>query len=651
MLKRVIAGATVAVVTLLGVAATAQAKTARTAAAQPVQHVKVIDLHRAYAARLGHSKPGKIAGIVYPRGHRPKVAHKAVRKAATTCTEPNCPLVYGGGPVQHSPHVYLLLWGPHWSSDSNQKASASYLENFYAGLGVHPQDTWSTINTQYADSQGFPTFPGSVYEGAFQDISTPPAGVTQTQLASEADAFTSAEGVTDLNDAQIIIATQSGTCPQGFYSPSPCGSTSGYCAWHSASNEPYTNLPYLLDAGAGCGENFINAGTAGVHDGLSIVAGHEYAESITDPVPPTGWVDQSDTVSGGEIADKCAWGGQPWGGNDPFGNVTLSTGKFAMQSLWSNTANGCVMTGPVQDTVSVTSPGNQTGQTGGAVSLQAGGSSSGGHPLTWSATGLPAGLAINPSTGLITGTLSAPNVYTVTVSAGDTTGAANSAHFTWTVSCPSDTVTVTQPGSQSGKVGTPVSLQMHGTSSCGSPLTWSDSVLPAGLSINPVTGLITGTPTLADTYNVTVTAKDTGSISGSTSFTWTIAPGQTGHPIKGDHGKCLDDRGASTTNGNKIDIWTCNGTGAQSWTYTSSSTLSVLGSCLSDKHYTGAGTKLVLWSCIGNRNEQWTHRSNGEYVLATNGLCLTDPSGSTVNGTQVEIRACHDFADQRWSGP
>jgi Ricin-type beta-trefoil lectin domain len=77
----------------------------------------------------------------------------------------------------------------------------------------------------------------------------------------------------------------------------------------------------------------------------------------------------------------------------------------------------------------------------------------------------------------------------------------------------------------------------------------------------------------------------------------------------------------------------------------------VLGGCLSDKHYTGAGTKLVLWSCIGNRNEQWRHKSNGEYVLATNGLCLTDPSGSATNGTQVEIRACHDYRDQRWSGP
>jgi hypothetical protein len=124
-----------------------------------------------------------------------------------------------------------------------------------------------------------------------------------------------------------------------------------------------------------------------------------------------------------------------------------------------------------------------------------------------------------------------------------------------------------------------------------------------------------------------------------------------GHPIKGVHGVCLDDSGGRTSNGNKIDIWKCNGTGAQKWTLGSNGTLSVLGGCLADKRYTGAGTKLVLWACIGHRNEQWKHRSNGEFVLAAKGLCLTDPSGSAKNGTQVEIRACHDFKDQRWSGP
>ena len=44
-----------------------------------------------------------------------------------------------------------------------------------------------------------------------------------------------------------------------------------------------------------------------------MVAGHEYAESITDPFPDSGWYDSNDNVSGGEIGDKCAWGAGNWG--------------------------------------------------------------------------------------------------------------------------------------------------------------------------------------------------------------------------------------------------------------------------------------------------------------------------------------------------
>jgi subtilase family serine protease len=87
-----------------------------------------------------------------------------------------------------------------------------------------------------------------------------------------------------------------------------------------------------------------------------------------------------------------------------------------------------------------------------------------------------------------------------------------------------NTVTVTNPGNQTTTVGTAVSLQIHATDSAsGQTLTYSATGLPAGLSINSSTGLISGTPTTAATSNVTVTAKDTTGASGSTSFTWTIS--------------------------------------------------------------------------------------------------------------------------------
>ncbi|MEU3844273.1 putative Ig domain-containing protein [Streptomyces sp. NPDC028635] len=85
-----------------------------------------------------------------------------------------------------------------------------------------------------------------------------------------------------------------------------------------------------------------------------------------------------------------------------------------------------------------------------------------------------------------------------------------------------NTVTVTNPGSQSTATGSSASLQIHATDSAGAALTYSASGLPTGLSVNSSTGLISGTATTAGTYQVTVTAKDSTGASGSTSFTWTV---------------------------------------------------------------------------------------------------------------------------------
>ncbi|MFF8590889.1 M4 family metallopeptidase [Streptomyces sp. NPDC015220] len=82
---------------------------------------------------------------------------------------------------------------------------------------------------------------------------------------------------------------------------------------------------------------------------------------------------------------------------------------------------------------SVTNPGNQNGTVGTAVSLQIQASDPGGKTLTYSATGLPAGLTINSSTGRITGTPTTAGTSSVTVTAKNTDNATGTASFTWTV--------------------------------------------------------------------------------------------------------------------------------------------------------------------------------------------------------------------------
>lgn len=540
--------------TVFGFAAAAPAATAHTATSGPHRPpVYAINLHAAYLAALKHAKSHKKI-ILPPRG-----VHLPRKKGVLGCTEPDsCDLVYHGGPVQHSVKLYLLLWGPNWGTDPSQSASASYLESFYSGLGVQPQDNWSTITDQYSDGTGHPSFSGSVFVGTYQDTSTPPSGATQAQLTAESDAFDSAAGIPPgTTDAQVVIATQSGTCPQGF---AACGGN--YCAYHTSDDNsvPFTNMPYLLDAGTSCGENFISS----QYDGFSMIGGHEYAETITDPYPDSGWWDPSDPY-GGEIGDKCVWGGGNWGGSDPYGDVSLSTGSFAMQSLYSNASHGCVMSySQQQDTVTVTNPGNQSVYQSSLLDVQVKGSSSGGFALTWGASGLPAGLAISSGSGLISGQVkAAPGTYVVTVSASDTTGASASAVFDWAVNA------------------------------------------------------------------------DVGS-----------------NVKNASSGKCLNDYNGLITSGNPIVIWTCYANGPfDMFSHPSNpGELVVLGQCLTDPANGGAGTKQVIGPCTGASDQIWNHKINSEYVLQANGLCLTDPSGATLNGTQVQARTCQNYKDQHWTG-
>lgn len=92
------------------------------------------------------------------------------------------------------------------------------------------------------------------------------------------------------------------------------------------------------------------------------------------------------------------------------------------------------------------------------------------------------------------------------------------------------TVSVTNPGGQSGTVGAAISgVQIHATDSMsGQTLTFEATGLPAGLSINASSGLIIGTPTVPGTSSVAVTATDSAGVSGSASFTWTIGGGTGG---------------------------------------------------------------------------------------------------------------------------
>jgi len=172
----------------------------------------------------------------------------------------------------------------------------------------------------------------------------------------------------------------------------------------------------------------------------------------------------------------------------------------------------------------LTNPGNQTGVEGADVSLPVVATDADGDALAYSAEGLPPGLVINELTGVISGTLdySSAGQHNVAVSASDGY-LSDSKSFMWTVTETPRPPVVTNPGSQSSAEGASVSLPITATDPDGTPLTFSATGLPPGLSINPTTGVISGTLgyNAAGSYSVTVTASD-GSLSDSETFGWTV---------------------------------------------------------------------------------------------------------------------------------
>ncbi len=126
-----------------------------------------------------------------------------------------------------------------------------------------------------------------------------------------------------------------------------------------------------------------------------------------------------------------------------------------------------------------------------------------------------------------------------------------------------------------------------------------------------------------------------------------------GGAITGYAGLCLDDRSSSTANFNPIQVYTCNGSGAQQWTVVvAGSTLHVLGKCLDIAGGgTANGTLVDLYDCNNTAAQVWIPQSNGSLYNPQSNRCLDDTGWSTTPGTQVEIWDCTGGANQQWHLP
>ncbi|MYV96772.1 putative Ig domain-containing protein [Streptomyces sp. SID3343] len=258
--------------------------------------------------------------------------------------------------------------------------------------------------------------------------------------------------------------------------------------------------------------------------------------TVTNPGARSGTVGRPASlqvqVSGGTAPYTCAFRGLPAGLTNPGGGCAVSgtptTPGSAQVTVVATDGLGAsaapaTFTWTISPTdtgtaPTISGPGNQSTPAGTSVDVTL--TTSGSPAPTCTATGLPAGLGIDPGCR-ITGTPTAVGGSQVTVTATNTSGSATTS-FGWTVTAPpSDGVTIANPGTQSSTFNRQVDLVLQ-VSGGTAPYTCAAKNLPAGLWLNPFTCTITGRAWGIGSFGTEVTATDRSGRKGVVTFGWTV---------------------------------------------------------------------------------------------------------------------------------
>jgi len=216
--------------------------------------------------------------------------------------------------------------------------------------------------------------------------------------------------------------------------------------------------------------------------------------------------------------------------NSATGQITGTpsvTGTFNFD-ITATDANGCsgvtsysITIGcPAITVLPATLPGGTTGVLYDQTVSGAGGTA----PYTFnvSSGSLPNGLTLNSATGQITGTPTLSGTFNFDITATDLFGCIGTTSYSVTISCAA--ITVNPATLPDGVQGTLYDQTVSGSGGT-APYTFavSSGSLPTGLTLNPTTGQITGTPTVVGAFNFDITATDANNCSGVASYTINIA--------------------------------------------------------------------------------------------------------------------------------
>ncbi len=244
--------------------------------------------------------------------------------------------------------------------------------------------------------------------------------------------------------------------------------------------------------------------------------------------------------------------------------------------------------------------------------------------IGWAVTAgaLPGGLTLGPTSGAITGAPTAAGAFTFTVTATDSLSQTGSRVYALTVN---GVLTITPSSLPSGTINTAYSQQLTASGGTGA-IGWTVSAgaLPGGLTLNPTTGAITGTPTAAGSFNFTVTATDSLTQTGAQGYSLTIANALTIGPASLPNGTISTPytQQLTATGGSGVPIWSVTA-GALPGGLTLGPTTGAI---------TGTPTASGVFSFTVTATDSLSQTGSRSYSLTINGVLTITPA-TLPNGT------------------
>ncbi|HLH55796.1 MAG TPA: hypothetical protein VKY92_19500 [Verrucomicrobiae bacterium] len=220
-------------------------------------------------------------------------------------------LTYNGGALIQNAQVFTVFWGTLWGSTPSSQQMIADINKFFTDILVSP------LIDQLAeyDVAGQAIGHGSLIGTKVISANAPKGSITDSAIQAQLKKWIK---------SKVVPAANSNTLYFIYLDPGVVSIMGGskscqnYCGYHNnAGRIYYAVMPYPTCSGC--------LGGMQAFDALTGTSSHELCEAITDPVPGSGWYDQTN----GEIGDICAW------------NFKKVAG-YTVQLEWSNNQDKCV---------------------------------------------------------------------------------------------------------------------------------------------------------------------------------------------------------------------------------------------------------------------------------------------------------------------